>query len=145
MLCHSVVEGRPVVLVLVYRSSHQATVVLDSAVGTVRRRQYRHNRSTSKTQSKIIMVERHFKQSTISPQTNTIDNSPTIRAMCSWWEKEEGCEGTKGLNMLKWLCWSWHKVEFSKKRIFRCDTSRKNSQVRFYKRHYYGCIRLLSY
>ncbi len=45
------------------------------------------------------MMEKHFKQSTINPQTNTIDNSPTMRAMCSWWEKEEECEGTKELNM----------------------------------------------
>jgi hypothetical protein len=94
------VEGRPVVLV--YRS-HQGTVVLDSAVGTVRRRQYRHNRSTSKTQSKNhhggkALQTINNQQSTISPQTNTIDNSPTMRAMlCSWWEKEECCdEGTKG-------------------------------------------------
>jgi hypothetical protein len=48
-----------------------------------------------KLNQKIIMVEKHFKQSTISPQTNTIDNSPTMRAMCSWWEKEEGAKVPK--------------------------------------------------
>ena len=37
------------------------------------------------------MVEEHC-NTTINTQTNAINNSPTMRAKCGWWEREEGTE-----------------------------------------------------
>jgi hypothetical protein len=36
----------------------------------------------------ILMVEKHSNPSINNTQTNTIDNSPSMRAKCDWWEKE---------------------------------------------------------
>ena len=56
MQCHSGVEGTSVV-VLLYRSLQGTAVLLDgTTMGTVRRRQYGENRSSSKTQSKAAFL-----------------------------------------------------------------------------------------
>jgi hypothetical protein len=34
------------------------------------------------------MVEKHSNPSINNTQTITIDNSPTMRTKCDWWEKE---------------------------------------------------------